>query len=212
MIKLAILGLLKEQPQHGYELKKRLGDVLGPLSRVSFGSLYPALRKLEAAGAVEAVDPADDGAAIPMTGSLSGEAAAFRARKVRGTGRGRGRRGKKVYAITPEGDRLFEELLASPADADDDRSFSLKLAFGRHLAAEDRLRLLERRRAELVERLEATRAAMRSADDRLDTWTRSLVERDTESTERDIVWIDRLIEAERPAPAASGDQSSGGTS
>lgn len=213
MIKLAILGLLKEQPQHGYELKKRLGDVLGPLSRVSFGSLYPALRKLETAGAVEAVDPVDDGAAIPMTGSLAGEAAAFRARKGRGgVGRGRGRRGKKVYAVTPEGERLFEELLANAGDADDDRSFSLKLAFGRHLAPDDRLRLLERRRAELVERLEAARAAMRSADDRLDTWTRSLVEHDTESTERDIAWIDHLIEAERPAATASGDPSSGGPS
>lgn len=210
MIKLAVLGLLKEQPLHGYELKKRLGDVLGRMSRVSFGSLYPALRKLESSGAVEAID-ADDEQPIPTTGSLSGEAAAFRARRARAGGRGRGRRGKKVFAITPAGEQLFAELLASPADADDDRSFSLKLAFGRHLAPEARLRLLERRRAELVERLDAARAAMRQADSRLDSWTRSLVEHDSETAERDLEWIDRLIEAERPARAASGDPSAGGT-
>src|SRR5581483_11197768 len=29
VLELAILGLLKEQPLHGYELKKRLGDTLG---------------------------------------------------------------------------------------------------------------------------------------------------------------------------------------
>jgi DNA-binding PadR family transcriptional regulator len=46
VIDLAILGLLKEQPLHGYELKKRLTGVLGPLSSVSFGSLYPALARL----------------------------------------------------------------------------------------------------------------------------------------------------------------------
>ena len=210
MIKLAVLGLLKEQPLHGYELKKRLGDVLGRMSRVSFGSLYPALRRLETSGAVEVID-ADDAQPFPMTGSLSGEAAAFRAGRARPAVRARGRRGKKVYAITPAGEQLFAELLASPADADDDRSFSLKLAFGRHLAPEARLRLLERRRAELVERLDAARSAMRADDPQLDHWTRSLAEHDTETTERDLAWIDRLIQAEQPAPAASTDLSAGGT-
>ena len=56
MLELAILGLLKEQDLHGYELKKRLADTLGVFSGVSFGSLYPALARLEAAGAVKAVE------------------------------------------------------------------------------------------------------------------------------------------------------------
>jgi DNA-binding PadR family transcriptional regulator len=42
MLELAILGLLKEQPLHGYELKKRLGETLGFRWGVSYGSLYPA--------------------------------------------------------------------------------------------------------------------------------------------------------------------------
>ena len=42
MLELAILGNLKQAPVHGYELKKRLADTLGPLWGVSFGSLYPA--------------------------------------------------------------------------------------------------------------------------------------------------------------------------
>ena len=49
MLELAILGLLKEQELHGYELKKRLVDALGPFSSVSFGSLYPALARLQRA-------------------------------------------------------------------------------------------------------------------------------------------------------------------
>ncbi|MGH9003284.1 MAG: PadR family transcriptional regulator, partial [Acidimicrobiia bacterium] len=54
MLELAILGLLKELPLHGYELKKRLNDSLGHLVGVSYGSLYPALARLEKAGAIEA--------------------------------------------------------------------------------------------------------------------------------------------------------------
>ncbi|MSO17617.1 MAG: PadR family transcriptional regulator, partial [Acidimicrobiia bacterium] len=52
MIELAVLGLLKEQPLHGYEIKKRLGETLGALWGVSYGSLYPALRRLERAEAI----------------------------------------------------------------------------------------------------------------------------------------------------------------
>jgi DNA-binding PadR family transcriptional regulator len=48
----AILGLLRERPRHGYELKRALGD-LG-FWQVSFGSLYPALRRLEKQGFIEA--------------------------------------------------------------------------------------------------------------------------------------------------------------
>ncbi len=53
MFDLAILGLLRSRPRHGYELKARLLD-LG-FARVSFGSLYPALRRLEKHGFIEAL-------------------------------------------------------------------------------------------------------------------------------------------------------------
>ncbi|HEX7168817.1 MAG TPA: helix-turn-helix transcriptional regulator [Acidimicrobiales bacterium] len=211
MLELAILGLLKEQELHGYELKKRLGDTLGPFSGASFGSLYPALRRLEAAGAVIAVDvdhaTASDartsaGRPIPMTGSLGGELAAFRARR-RATAPHGGRK-RKVYRITGDGERLFDELLAAESQSnDDDRTFQLKLAFARHLPSEARLGLLERRRAHLVERLARTRASVATTKDRLDTYMRSLVEHSRDVTEHDISWLDRLIEAEK-ASARSG--------
>ena len=199
MLELAILGLLKEQDLHGYELKKQLTETLGPLSSVSFGSLYPALSRLEAAGAVKAVEanPGRSGSSrIPMTGSLGGEAAAFRARLAAT----RGTRGKKVYGITERGERLFEELLeAESVSGDDDRSFNLKLAFARYLPPDARLGLLERRRAQLVERLARARSTIRARRERLDDYSRSLMEHGTEATERDISWLDRLIAKERKA-------------
>ena len=53
MLELAILGLLKEQPMHGYQLSRELGESLGGFWRVSYGTLYPTLRRLERAGEVE---------------------------------------------------------------------------------------------------------------------------------------------------------------
>ena len=207
MLELAILGLLHEQELHGYELKKRLGETLGPFSSASFGSLYPALRRLEAAGAVKAVEAAEvpahttTTAAMPMTGSLGGELAAFAARR-RGAGKPTpGGRKKKVYGITERGRELFDELLANetPATADDDRTFTLKLAFARYLPPAARLRLLERRRAHLVERLARARSNARARQQQggLDLYTRSVLEHTNESTERDISWLDELIEAEK---------------
>lgn len=51
MLDMAILGLLREGPMHGYELKQRLVD-LG-FWRISFGSVYPALRRLDKQGWVQ---------------------------------------------------------------------------------------------------------------------------------------------------------------
>ena len=52
MLDLAILGLLHEQELHGYEIRRRLRDELGLFANISFGSLYPALSRLESTGAV----------------------------------------------------------------------------------------------------------------------------------------------------------------
>src|SRR3972149_4281635 len=51
MLDMAVLGLLREGPMHGYELKQRLVD-LG-FWRISFGSVSPALRRLERAEFIE---------------------------------------------------------------------------------------------------------------------------------------------------------------
>ena len=82
MLELAVLGLLKERPMHGYQLSRELGDSLGGLWRVSYGSLYPTLRRLERDAAIESED-----------------------------GDVRGARRKKVYRITPKGEQIFLELL-----------------------------------------------------------------------------------------------------
>jgi DNA-binding PadR family transcriptional regulator len=198
MLDLAILGLLEERDLHGYEIRKLLREHLGLLANVSFGSIYPALTRLEKAGAVVAIDasaaapsPATTHAA-PPTGSLSGELAVLRSRR---HAPARARRGKKVYRITDKGRGLFAELLAEGGATADDRSFSLRLAFARHLAPQARLTLLERRRALLVQRLGEAESAR--AD--LDVYARSVVQHTADGVARDISWLDHLIASERAA-------------
>jgi DNA-binding PadR family transcriptional regulator len=219
MLELAILGLLEDQALHGYEIRKRLREQLGFFSNVSFGSLYPALSRLERAGAVEAVEEPAIGSPVPMTGSITGERAAFRA--LRST-TARGRRARKVYQITEEGRGQFTRLLnGEGSPGDDARSFGLRLSFARHLAPHARLRLLERRRAQLLQDLADGRAAASSA--RLDSYAQSVRDHTTESTERDISWLDRLIDLEQsrgrdvmpmpaPAPTPASVPSTGTTS
>ena len=215
MLDLAILGLLQEHEFHGYEIRKRLRDELGLFANISFGSLYPALSRLEAAGAVTATESAGTPAVspIPLTGSLGGERAALRSRRA-GSTRGT-KRSRKVYRITDQGRVLFEELLAAdePVGTDEARSFSLRLAFARHLAPQARLALLERRRAQLVQRLDETANA--TGGEALDVYARTVVEHTAESIRQDIAWLDRLIEVERatartaePGPGDADPQTS----
>jgi DNA-binding PadR family transcriptional regulator len=191
MLELAILGLLQEQPLHGYELKKRVGETLGTLWGISYGSLYPALRRLERDGAIESVESSPrDVLPMPSTGSLAGDLAAARVRRAPKASR----RTRKVYRLTPRGaDRLRQLLVDDDAGGDDERTFALKLVFCGQLDRAARLELLERRRAALADRLSRARRSGNSRDDR---YARSLFEHRTQSTQRDLEWVEALIAAE----------------
>jgi len=199
MLDLAILGLLEERELHGYEIRRRLREQLGLLANVSFGSLYPALNRLETGGAVASAEGPSRAVApeAPPTGSLSGELAVLRARP-HPAPRG-GRRARKVYRITDKGRALFTELLTR-SGGDDARSFGLRVAFARHLAPQARISLLERRRSVLEQRLGEVRSATR--DTVLDAYARSVVEHTAEGLEQDLRWLDRMIDAERAQPTS----------
>lgn len=169
MLELAILGLLKERSMHGYQLSKRLTDTLGGFWRVSYGSLYPSLRRLEREGAVEKV---------------------FDAEEV-------GRR-KNVYRVTDTGEDLFFQLLQEAGtESGEENRFRVRLAFFKYLAPETRIRLLERRRAYLEERLSKIKTSLQATAEGSDTYTLSLMLHGRDATEHDIAWLDGLIQAER---------------
>jgi DNA-binding PadR family transcriptional regulator len=175
VLDLAILGLLKERAMHGYELKRQLGQRLGFFWTVSFGSLYPTLRKLETAGAVERVPDTD----------------------------ARSRR-RQVYRITERGEAAFLELIGQgSSSAWEEEKFPLRFAFFRYLPAETRVWLLQRRQEYLEDKLEEGRAALaRAQRGRADPYTLSLMRHGVEQTEHDLAWIAELLATEAIAAAA----------
>jgi DNA-binding PadR family transcriptional regulator len=181
VLELAILGLLHQHPMHGYELRKQLAQVLGGLRSISYGSLYPALKRLHAAGYVTTEDPeprallpAD---APPLTG----------------------RRGKVVYTITAEGKERFHELVSQsgPEAYDDGGLFGVRLAFFRHTAADVRLRILEGRRRTVERQREGLRSSLARTRERLDRYTLELQRHGLESVDREVRWLAELIDKER---------------
>ena len=68
MLELAILGLLQESPMHGYELRKELATKLGTIrAAISYGTLYPTLKRLQTAGWIGEAAAADTEIIPPLT-------------------------------------------------------------------------------------------------------------------------------------------------
>ncbi len=171
----AILGLLHEAPMHGYELRKRLNLVLGSFRALSYGSLYPCLKSLAASGWITG---AESPAAPPH--ALSGK------------------RARIVYQLTAEGKEHFAHILASSGPASwEDENFDVRFAFFAQTDAETRLRILEGRRTRLTERLETVRQSFVRARDRMDEYTLELQRHGLEQVEREVRWLDGLIDHER---------------
>ncbi len=170
MLELAVLGLLKEKPMHGYELKQRLVDQLGQFGRFSYGSLYPTLTRLSKGGAVEMEHP-----------------------------KGETPRRKNVYRITQAGEEIFERLLeeSGPAVTQERDAFMLRLAFFRYMKPETRQRLIEGRRGYLQGYLQKMRAFPKKVRDKVDTWQEELNRYAVNEAEHDIRWLDDMLEAER---------------
>ncbi len=212
VIEMAILGILENQEIHGYELKKRIAQLAGGPGGISFGSLYPALSRLEKSGHLRAVDPTRPRSASifadPMTGAITGELAALRQRQALPTsaktpeGRRSERRNRKVYAITERGRQRLGELVRT-ADPADERSFRLQVAFCREVSSSERIDLFERRRAHLVGELLQRRETGATDGDGTDTYLRSLRDHDRSTIDNDLDWVDELISMTRNELAQS---------
>ena len=190
MLELPVLGLLKDKEMHGYELRKQLGAMLGPFWQVSWGSLYPTLRRLTKAGALEKIETE-----APRRTRTTRSSRA-RTRTTTAPAMPAGRK-KNVYRITPTGEEMFAAMLEETAAAVDAEHFTLKLAFFRYLQPETRLALLERRRAYLIDKLAEFKNNLRDYRERIDSYTLSLHTHGMASTESDIAWIEELITQER---------------
>lgn len=121
---LFVLGELMEQPMHGYLLREILGRLLGPFRQVSWGSLYPLIRRLEGGGLIESVpEPA-------------------------GSPRGGRARQRASYRTTAAGRERFYGLMLepSPYSADYPDLFVVKLLYFGHLTPAQQIGILRHHR------------------------------------------------------------------
>jgi DNA-binding PadR family transcriptional regulator len=181
-LELAVLGLLHENPMHGYELRKQLNVVLGWGRVLSYGSLYPALKKMLRTGWVT------DHVVTPEAGVALGKAT------------GVSRRQRIVYELTPAGVERFAKLMsdAGPSSWEDD-NFDVRFAFFGRTDREIRLRILEGRRTRLEERLarfEHELSASQGASTH-NSYAVELQRHGLESVQREVRWLSDLIAVER---------------
>lgn len=165
---------------HGYELRKRLNLMLGWGRVLSYGSLYPALKKMVRTGLI---------AESSSAGVTS-------------------RRPRIVYEVTQAGHEEFQRLMSEvgPTAWEDD-NFDIRFAFFSSTDMEIRLRVLEGRRSRLQERLARVQDELERTQAEVNRYAAELQRHGVESVEREVRWLSDLIQAERggdatDAPAA----------
>ncbi|MGQ0719368.1 MAG: PadR family transcriptional regulator [Pseudonocardiales bacterium] len=194
MLELAVLGVLHDDPMHGYELRKRLTDLLGAFRACSFGSLYPTLRRLQRCGFI-----VEDNERLEDSRELRA-----------GRGKPWTRRARRVYKLTADGKERFATLLADAGPQTwEDGCFGVHLAFFSRTPAEVRMRILEGRRRRVEERREGLRAALARTGDQIDRYTLELHRMGLDTSEREVRWLNELIAHEQANPPPSPDDKEG---
>src|SRR5512144_1974303 len=129
-----VLAMLAKEPSHGYQLRARLRDALGPLGdAMNAGQVYVTLTRLEKAGLIE-VDTSSAG----------------------------DRSDRKVYALTAGGQQRVADWIAEVSwPRPDLAEFHLKLIAAASAGLADPIGLVDTQRRQLLRRLrDVQRAAM----------------------------------------------------
>lgn len=130
MYELFVLGELMVQPLYGYLLHEIVNMILGPFHRLSWGTLYPLIRRLEQEGLIAS------------------------ATEKRREGLFQAERGpaRKVYTLTETGRARFFALMLDPGDYNMDypNLFAMKFTKFGYLTPVQRLAVLEHYRTFLL--------------------------------------------------------------
>ena len=134
-----VLAMLAKEPSHGYQLRARLGQALGPLGEaMNAGQIYVTLARLEKAGLVAC----ERAAGLPD------------------------RPDRKVYALTAAGQQRAARWLTEVSWPKPDLAeFHLKLIAAAAARLADPITIVDAQRREMLRRLrDAQRAAMAEPD------------------------------------------------
>jgi DNA-binding PadR family transcriptional regulator len=136
--KIVILAMLHQRPQHGYEIKKSIGQIFGGTVALNNKVLYPALKHFEEVGAV-----------------------------VRQVVQQEGRPNRHLYSLTERGIELLHASLCDfPASqAANEAEFFTRVAFFEYLEPQERVAILNKRLAYLQGCLDYLHTMQQMADE-----------------------------------------------
>ncbi len=134
---IVILAMLRQRPQHGYEIKKGIGQVFGGTVALNNTVLYPTLKRFEEAGAV-----------------------------VRQVVQQEGKPNRHLYHLTERGIELLHTSLCDfpPEQAANEAEFFTRVAFFEYLEPQEREAIMKKRLAYLQRCLDYLHTMQQMAD------------------------------------------------
>lgn len=133
-VQTVLLGFLLKSSMTGYDLRKAFAMSFSFFSGISYGSIYPSLKKMESGGLISKQVEIQDGAP-----------------------------NRKVYTITEAGKTAFLQALRAPFVPEQPKnSLLMRLFFFKHLTPEEREAIIQTQ-IESVERLRGELESFRPA-------------------------------------------------
>ena len=162
-----ILAMLRQQPQHGYELKKGIDLVLGGTVSLNNTVLYPALKRFEEMGAV-----------------------------VRQVVQQEGKPNRHIYHLTERGVELLHAYLSDfgPDLAADEAEFLTRVAFFDVLNLEEQREILHKRMAYLESGLAHLHHLKQMADEACTTAQQRVLAFHIQQMQHEYQWIVTWLE------------------
>ena len=165
---LVLLGLLKEGPRHGYDIKKHIKEMLSLFAGVDPSSIYYPLRVLEKRGMV-----------------------------IKSTNRSGKRPQRLIYELTPKGRERFDKLLARSFLDFKRPQFSLDLSlyFLGHMPAKVAKRRLKARLSVLEKLSVKLSALVGSLKKKRNPSSARILEHNLQMVETEVRFLSSLIES-----------------
>ena len=165
-LKYALLGLFAESPKYGYEIKQNFEGIIGNVWSVSYGQLYPTLKKLSQLGWV-----------------------------TKTTAPGKKAAEKNIYSITDKGKKVLEEWLLKPLRTSYKvkDEFTLKFLFFNRLPKEKVLEYLKLQQKKTLLQRESFQRTLVAMQDELDYYLQAIIRKGIIHLEAENQWLEEVI-------------------
>jgi PadR family transcriptional regulator AphA len=165
-LKYALLGLLAEDSKYGYEIKQEFEGALGNVWSVSYGQLYPTLRRLAELDWV-----------------------------TKKTAPGKKAAEKNIYSITPKGKKKLDEWLLKPLRSNYKvkDEFTLKFLFFDKLPKEKVLEYLKLQQKKAVMQKESFQRTLVSIKNEINYYLQAIIRRGIIHLEAENQWLQEVI-------------------